>query len=378
MRFIHTADLHLGRRLNDIPLLEDQKYLLEQIIDIAIDESADAILLAGDIYDKSMPGADAMSVFDEFISTLAEKNIKVFMISGNHDSGERISYFSGIISKAGIYTNELFDGKLQTITVEDEYGEIDIHLLPYIRPLQTRKFYPDEEIITYEDAVQTVIANSAVDKSRRNVIISHQFIVGAEISDSEEFAVGGLDAISGSVFDDFDYAALGHLHKPQKVKRETMRYSGSPMKYSISEANHKKSVTVIELTEKAAEPVIRQLPLKSLHDVREVKGTLAEVMDMEYSEDYIRVILTDEIVPPDARVTVSTVFPNIIALGVSNSRTQGSEEFTVSEDIRDKSKMDLFLDFFMVVNNGIEPAPEQIEIMGAVLEELEEKKYEAD
>ncbi len=372
MKFIHTADLHIGRRLNDIPLLDDQKHILNQIVDIAEGESADAVLISGDIYDKSMPGADAMSVFDEFISSLVEKDIKVFMISGNHDSSERISYLSEIISKAGIYTSYTFDGKLQKVAFDD----VDVYLLPYIRPLQVRRFYPDEEINTYEDAVRVVINNSEVDKSHSNVLLCHQFIVGAEISDSEEFAVGGLDAISGSIFDDFDYVALGHLHKPQKVKRETMRYAGSPLKYSISEANHKKSVTVVELTDKT--PVIKQVPLTALHDVREVKGTMTEVMDMEYSEDYIRVILTDEIVAPDARVTVSTVFPNLIALGVQNSRTDGMEEFTLSEDINDKSKMDLFLDFFRVINGGADPEPDQVNIMEAVLEELEEEKYETN
>lgn len=372
MKFIHTADLHIGRRLNDIPLLDDQRHILNQISGIAVSESADAILLSGDIYDKSMPGADAMSLFDEFISRLAEKDIKVFMISGNHDSSERISYLSDIISKAGIYASYTFDGKLQKVSFE----EVDVYLLPYIRPLQVRRFYPDEAINTYEDAVRVVIDNSEVDKNRSSILLSHQFIIGGETSDSEEFAVGGLDSISGSVFDDFDYVALGHLHKPQKVKRESMRYAGSPLKYSISEANHKKSVTVVDIADKS--PVITQVPLTALHDVREVKGTLADVMEMEYSEDYIRVILTDEIVPPDARVTVSTVFPNLIALGVQNSRTDGMEELTVSEDINDKSKMDLFLDFFKVVNGGAEPEVEQIKIMSSVLEELEEENYETN
>ena len=371
MKFLHTADLHLGRRLNDIPLLDDQKAVLKQIVEIAAAESADAIILAGDIYDKSMPGADAMSIFDDFISSLAGHDIKVFMISGNHDSSERISYFSGIISRAGIYASDTFDGKLQKVP----FGEVDVYLLPYIRPLQVRRFYPDEEIVTYEDAVRAVVENSEVDKSRRSVLLCHQFIVGAEISDSEEFAVGGLDAISGSVFDDFDYVALGHLHKPQKVKRDSMRYAGSPLKYSVSEANHKKSVTIVEVGD---EIQIKQIPLTALHDVREVKGTLSDVMEMDYSEDYIRVILTDEIVPPDARVTVSTVFPNMIAMGVQNSRSGEMEIFTASEDINDKSKLDLFMDFFKVVNGGADPLPEQVVMMKDVLEELEEEKYEAN
>lgn len=376
MKFLHTADLHLGRRLNDIPLLEDQKAVLNEIVRISEDEAVDAVILAGDIYDKSVPGADAMSAFDEFINILINKKIKVFMISGNHDSGERISYFSGIISKAGVYTSGVFDGRLQKVTVEDMYGELDIYLLPFIRPIQVRKFYPDEEIVTYEDAVRTVINASVLDRSRRNMLIAHQFIIGAEISDSEEFAVGGLDAISVSAFDGFDYVALGHLHKPQKVKNDSIRYAGSPLKYSISEANHRKSVTIVEMNDK--NPEIKQVPLPAVHDVREVKGLLADVMEMEYSEDYIRVILTDEIVPPDARVTVSTVFPNMIALGVQNSRTEGMEEFTSSEDINDKSKLDLFLDFFKTVNGGAEPEQEQVDIMKGVLEELEEERHETN
>jgi exonuclease SbcD len=338
----------------------------------------DAVILAGDIYDKSVPAAEAMSAFDTFVCSLADKGIRVFMISGNHDSSERISYFSGIISRAGINTSSAFNGKLQTMKVSDEYGSISIHMMPFIRPLQVKKFYPDEEIVTYEDAVKTVIANSDINKEERNILIAHQFIVGAEISDSEEFAVGGLDAISGSVFDDFDYVALGHLHKPQKVRRETMRYAGSPLKYSLSEVNHRKSVTIINMEEKSSEIQVSQTPLEALHDVREVRGMLEEVMSMEYSEDYVGVILTDEMVPPDARVTVSAVFPNMIAMGVENSRTGEAGEIFADGNIEDKSRMDLFADFYRLLNGNTDPDEKQIKIMEEVLGELEEESYEAD
>ena len=378
MKFLHTADLHLGRRLNDIPLLEDQKAVLDQITKTAYAERVDAVIIAGDIYDKSMPGGDAMGVFDSFISGLAGNDISVFMISGNHDSGERISYFSELIRRAGIYTSDAFDGKLQTVKMEDEFGNLNIHLLPFIRPLQVRRFYPDEEINSYEDAVKVVLANSDVDHNERNILVCHQFITGGEVSDSEEFAVGGLDCISGSLFDDFDYVALGHLHKPQKVRRNEMRYAGSPLKYSISEAYHKKSVTIVEMGAAGDAPVISQVLLDALHDVREVKGTMQEVMAMEYSEDYVRVTVTDEMVPPDARVTVSTVFPNMITFAVANSKTAFDADIAADENIKDKSKIELFCDFYRLQNNDTEPDERQLKIMEEILKELEEEHYEAD
>ena len=376
MRFLHTADLHLGRRLSDLPLLEDQKVLLSQIIDYAVSEDADGVIIAGDVYNKSVPGSDAMMLLDDFMTQLTEKNIAVYMISGNHDSSERISYFSQIIKKAGIYTTESFDGKLQQIHLKDEHGPLTVSMMPFIRPLQIRKFYPQQEIITYEDAVKTVLDNSDLDTSIRNVIICHQFVTGAETSDSEEFAVGGLDCIDASIFDAFDYVALGHLHKPQKVRRESMRYAGSPMKYSLSEAGHRKSVTLVDIGEKGEEPEIRLLPLESPRDVREVKGTMAEVMAMDYSEDYVRVTLTDEMIAPDARVSVATVFPNMIKMAVHNSRTLEEAEITGAESLENKSKMELFIDFYKMQNNDMEPEEEQMRIMEELLKELEEEKYE--
>lgn len=378
MRFLHTADLHLGRRLNDLPLLEDQKVLLQQIVDIAVSESVDGVIIAGDVYNKSVPGSDAMTVLDGFMTQLVQKDINIYMISGNHDSSERISYFSQLIRKAGIYTTEAFDGKLQQIQLEDEYGPLTVSLMPFIRPLQIRKFYPQQEITTYEDAVKTVLDNSQLDDASRNILVCHQFVTGAETSDSEEFAVGGLDCIEASIFDDFDYVALGHLHKPQKVRRETMRYAGSPMKYSLSEANHRKSVTLIDIGAKGEAPEIRSLPLTAPRDVREVRGTMAEVMSMDYSEDYVKVTLTDEMVAPDARVSVATVFPNMIKMAVHNSRTLEEAELTGAESLENKSKMDLFFDFYKMQNNDTDPDEQQIRIMEELLKELEEEKYETD
>lgn len=376
MRFLHTADLHLGRKLNELPLLEDQKLLLQQIVEIAVREKIDAVLIAGDIYNKSSPASDAMMAFDGFLSQLAQNKIKVFMISGNHDSGNRISYLSSLIRKADIYTCEGFDGTLQQVTLEDEFGELNVFMMPFVRPAQIRKFYPDEEITSYEDAVRVILQHSSVNESERNVLVCHQFVTGAELSDSEDFAVGTLDSMDASLFDAFDYVALGHLHKAQKVRRESLRYSGSIMKYSLSEANHKKSVVVLDMGESAVE--VQLLPLEQPKDIREVKGTLEQILELAYSEDYVSVVLQDEFVPPDARVSVATVFPNMIKLSVENSRSRESAEIIEAESIESKSKMQLFEDFYQTQSGGTLPDLEQRKLMETILKELEESYYEAD
>lgn len=376
MRFLHTADLHLGRKLNELPLLEDQKLLLQQIVAIAVREKIDAVLIAGDIYNKSSPASDAMMAFDGFLSQLALNGIKVFMISGNHDSGNRISYLSSLIRKADIYTCEGFDGTLQQVTLEDEFGELHVFMMPFVRPAQIRKFYPDEEITSYEDAVRVILQHSSVNESERNVLVCHQFVTGAELSDSEDFAVGTLDSMDASLFDAFDYVALGHLHKAQKVRRESLRYSGSIMKYSLSEANHKKSVVILDMGDSAVE--VQLLPLEQPKDIREVKGTLEQILEMAYSEDYVSVVLQDEFVPPDARVSVATVFPNMIKLSVENSRSRESAEIIEADSIESKSKMQLFEDFYQTQSGGTLPDPDQRKLMETILKELEESYYEAD
>lgn len=376
MRFLHTADLHLGRKLNELPLLEDQKLLLQQIIEIAVREKIDAVLIAGDIYNKSSPASDAMMAFDGFLSQLAQNGIKVFMISGNHDSGNRISYLSSLIRKADIYTCEGFDGTLQQVTLKDEFGKLHVFMMPFVRPAQIRKFYPDEEITSYEDAVRVILQHSSVNESERNVLVCHQFVTGAELSDSEDFAVGTLDSMDASLFDAFDYVALGHLHKAQKVRRESLRYSGSIMKYSLSEANHKKSVVVLDMGESVVD--VQLLPLEQPKDIREVKGTLDQILELAYSEDYVSVVLQDEFVPPDARVSVASVFPNMIKLSVENSRSRESAEIIEAESIESKSKMQLFEDFYQTQSGGTLPDPDQRKLMETILKELEESYYEAD
>lgn len=376
MRFLHAADLHLGRRLNEFSLLEDQKHALEQVMRIVEGEKADAVLLAGDIYQKASPQAEAMQLFNDFVTGLCQRNIPVFAISGNHDSDKRIAYFSGILKKSGVYVSDVFDGTLQRVTLTDEFGPVHIHMLPFLRPGAVRRFYPEEKIETYEDAVRTVLSHALINPDERNILVCHQLVTGAEMCQSEEVAVGGLDNISPSVFDAFDYVALGHIHKPQRAGRDTLRYSGSLLKYSLSEKDHKKGVTIADIGEKG-NIQIRHAPVFPVHDVREFRGSLEELMLLPYTEDYVSLVLTDELPPPDARVTLLCVFPNMIHFAVENSKTKMDMEVLQKEDIRSKSVEELFSDFYRLQNNDRLPDEEQLTLIREILKDMEEIQHEA-
>ena len=372
MRFLHLADLHLGKQLNDVSFLEDQKYILAQILEIVRDKRIDAVLIAGDVYQKSSPQGEAMEVFDSFVSDLTAMGKSVYLISGNHDSAQRISYFSSLIRSAGVFASEKFEGSLQSYTVRDPYGELVIHLLPFLRPQQVRKCWPGEKIATYEDAVRVVLEHSPIDKKKRNVLLCHQFITGAETSDSEERAVGGLDNIDAHLFDDFDYVALGHIHKPQRVLRDTLRYAGSPLKYSFSEVNHQKSVTVADLGAKG-DVTVEKIPLYPLRDMRTVEGMLDDVMAMEPSEDYVWVTVHDELVPPDAKITLTTVFPNMMKMSVVNSKTKTDMDILAKDKMEEKSVEELFCDFYRLQNNDQPPTEAHMKVLSAILKEIEEE-----
>ena len=372
---MHLADLHLGKQLNDLSLLPDQEAILAQIVEIAQSESVDAVLIAGDVYQRSAPQAEAMALFDHFVSQLAAQGRKVIMISGNHDSALRISYFSSLIRSSGVYAAEAFGGTLQSVTLHDRDGEIVVWMLPFIRPQQVRRTMPDAKIATYQDAVAAVIAGADIDQTKRNVLLCHQFITGSETSDSEELAVGGLENIDASVFDAFDYVALGHIHKPQKVLRDTLRYAGSPLKYSFSEANHRKSVAIAELQEKGC-VTVRTVPLWPLRDVRLVEGMLDEVVRMPYSEDYVWVTVHDEIVPPDAKVTLSVTFPNMLKFSVVNSRTKYDIDVQAVGQMENKSIAELFSDFYRLQNNDQPPGDRHMQVLDKVIREIEEGPHE--
>ena len=370
VKFLHIADLHLGKRLNGVSFLEDQIFLLNQISALAEAEHADAVVIAGDVYQKASPQSEAMAAFDAFVTRLAAAGIRVLVISGNHDSAQRISYFSALVRNAGVYVSEEFTGTVQTVALSDAFGEVRFGLLPFLKPIQARRFYPDEKIETYEDAVRAVLRHSPVDPAARNVLVCHQFVTGAETCDSEETAVGGLDCVDASAFDDYDYVALGHIHGPQRLKRDTLRYAGSLMKYSFSEVNHRKSVTVVEMLEKG-DVRLHTVPLTALHDMRTVEGMLSDVMAMSYSEDYVWVTIHDELPPPDARVTISTVFPNMLKFSVVNSKTKMDIDVLAREQMESKSVPELFSDFYRLQNNDVAPSERHLEMLTAILKELE-------
>lgn len=372
VKLLHIADLHLGKRLNGVSFLEDQISLLDQIANLARTEHADAVIIAGDVYQKASPQSEAMAAFDAFVTRLAAAGIRVLVISGNHDSAQRISYLSALVRNAGVYVSEEFTGTVQTVTLSDAFGEVHFGLLPFLKPIQARRFYPDEKIETYEDAVRTVLRHSPIDPSARNVLVCHQFVTGAATCDSEETAVGGLDCVDVSAFDGYDYVALGHIHGPQRMTRDTVRYAGSLMKYSFSEVNHRKSVTVVELLEKG-DVRLRTVPLTAPHDMRTVEGMLADVMAMPYSEDYVWVTIHDELPPPDARVSISTVFPNLLKFSVVNSKTKMDIDVLARDQMESKSVPELFSDFYRLQNNDVAPGERHIEMLTAILRELEEE-----
>lgn len=371
LRFLHLADLHLGKQMNDWSLLADQEAVLQQIASIADSEQADAVLIAGDVYQRSSPQAEAMALFDSFVSRLAGMGKKVFIISGNHDSALRISYFSALIRSSGVYVTEAFEGKMQSVTLQDRDGEIVIWMLPFLRPSQVKRWLPEEKITTYQDAVEAILRQTPVDPKKRNILLCHQFITGCETSDSEERAVGGLDNIDASVFDAFDYVALGHIHKPQKVGRDTLRYAGSPLKYSFSEVNHKKSVTIVDVREKG-DIEVRTVPLYPLHDVRLVEGKLDDLMQMDYSEDYVWATIHDELPPPDARVTLSVNFPNMMKFSIVNSKTKYDVDVLATQSMENKTVPELFSDFYRLQNNDQAPGEAHMKVLDKVLKELEE------
>ena len=369
MRFLHLADLHLGKRFNDVDLLEDQKYALKQALEIA--EDVEAILIAGDVYDKASPSGEAMALFDSFITKLVEMKKKIFIISGNHDSNQRISYFAKLLKFKDVYMTSAFEGVLQSYELEDEYGKLYVHLLPFIKPLYVKKIYPDEAIRSYEDAIRSILDHSAYDKKQRNIILVHQFITGSEKSESEEYAVGGLDNIDARIFEDFDYVALGHIHKPQAILRETLRYSGSILKYSFSEAKQHKGFCVVDVKDKG-NIEIELKPIAFLHDVIDKKGFFEELMKEDYCEDYVRVTLHDEDIYPDMRIRLQSVFPNMMKFSINNSKTKVETNIIASEEFENKSIEELFSDFYKLQNNGNEPAKAQLDLLKDVLKKTED------
>lgn len=377
MKFIHLSDLHIGKRVNEFNMLDDQKYILNEIIRVADSIKPDVILIAGDIYDKSMPSAEAVELFDEFLTEIVNRNLKCFAISGNHDSAERIAFGSRIMKEQGIYMSKVFDGKITPTILNDILGEVNIYMLPFIKPANVRRFYPDSVIENYEDAIKTVIENSYIDKTKRNILVAHQFVtslgVEPERCESENISVGGIDRVDSSVFDIFDYVALGHLHGSQRIGRDTIRYAGSPLKYSFSESRQSKSITVVEIGNKD-DIKIDKIPLVPLRDLREIRGPINELLNPEIYkgtnlEDYIHVTLTDEEEIMDAIGKIHMVYPNVMRLDFDNNKTRACGVNQVPENINLKTHFDLFKEFYTLQNNN-DLDNLKIKIISELLEEL--------
>ena len=368
MKFIHLADLHLGKRVNGFSMLEDQAHILNQIIRIADSERPDAVLIAGDVYDRSIPSEDAVELFDDFLVRLSKLGTKVFIISGNHDSAERVSFGARLMDASGIHFAPVYDGVIRPYLLEDSFGQLAIWPIPFLKPAHVRRFFPDSEISSYSDAMKAVISALPLNPAIRNVSLVHQFISGASVCDSEEHSVGGIDQIPAELFASFDYVALGHLHGPQYVSRETVRYSGSPLKYSFSEADQRKSVTIVEAGEKGCVS-IRTEALTPLRDLRRMAGDFEALMSSTPSGDYLELTLTDEEDVPNALARLRTRFPNLMSLKYDNTRTRSRNDISGAEHAERKSPIQLF-DELYALQNGQPMTDEQKHYVNSLIEEI--------
>lgn len=378
---MHLADLHLGKRVNGFSMTEDQEYILNRILEILEEEQPDGLLIAGDVYDKTIPPAEAVRRMDDFLTAVAEKHVPVFLISGNHDSAERVAFGHQLMQGSGIWISPVYDGTIRHHTLEDRWGEVNIYLVPFLRPSVVRSFFPDVEIEDYTDALRTIIEDLQVDTSRRNVVLAHQFVTAAgalpETCDSEQLSVGGLDRVDGSVFSPFDYTALGHLHGPQRVGSETIRYAGSPLKYSFSELHQKKSVTVAELRAKG-ETEIRQIPLQPRREMTELRGTFEEILEEARKKgvpqtDYYHMILTDETDVVDALSRLREYYPNIMLLDYDNRRTRSQKEVEQLDRVEERTPGELFAALYEQ-QNGQEMDSDRKEYLDGLIREIWEEQ----
>lgn len=376
MKIMHLSDLHIGKKVNEYSMLQDQIYILKEILRIIDNEKVETVIIAGDVYDRSLPPNEALELFDEFLYQLSSRNVNVFVISGNHDSPERISYGGRMMTENKIFLSPVYDGNVKPITLNDDYGEVNFYLLPFVRPADIRRYFPDENIENYTDAVKVAIDNMNVDFSERNILVTHQFVTGAELSESEDIIVGGTDNVSGEIFDGFDYVALGHIHREQTVGKDNIRYCGTPLKYSFSEAKNIKSVTILDFNDKG-NIEYSKIPLTPFRDMREIRGTYYELTlkssyESTNTEDYLHITLTDEEDIPDAIGKLRSIYPNIMKLDYDNLRTRGSGTVDAIENIESKSPFELFAELFKQQNNQ-DMSEEQEEIMRNLIDKIWEE-----
>ncbi len=377
MKLIHLSDLHIGKKVNEFSMLEDQQYIFEKIIQIIDEQKIECVLIAGDIYDKSIPSKYAVQLFDDFLTKMAKRNIPIFIISGNHDSAERIAFGSKLMCQSKVYFSPAFEGDIKPILLRDEYGEIAVYMLPFIKPAIVKNIYEYADIESYNDAVKIAIEHMDIDKNRRNILVAHQFVTGAETSESEDISVGGIDNVDACVFDDFDYVALGHIHKPQHIYRDTIRYCGTPLKYSFSEAKHKKSVTIVTLKQKQ-NIMIDTIELIPKRDMCEIKGYYQEVTALNYyqnmnTQNYMHIILKDEQDIDDAMAKLRSIYPNIMRLDYDNKRTQNNQIIQTTQNIENKTPLQLLQQFYEIQNNDV-MNKQQTMFCSKIMEEIWEEE----
>lgn len=377
MKFIHTSDLHIGKRVNGFSMIEDQKYILDKITDTACEENVHALIIAGDIYDRPVPSVEAVRLFDEFAVGLAEKGIEVIAVSGNHDSPDRLAFAGRLLEREKLHIGAVYEGEVKKVVLEDSSGRVAFHMLPFIKPADMAGYCGGERPAGYTEAVEAALSTCVPEEGpgARNVLVCHQFVTGAVTGGSEDITAGGIDNVDGHIFEDFDYVALGHIHRAQKVLRNEMRYSGTPLKYSLSEADHRKSVVLVEITPDNVKTDL--IPVKPLRDMRRIRGTYEELTLRDNYEgtardDYIGAVLTDEDDVPDALARLRVVYPNIMKLEYDNLRTRSAVE-TDGPDDDMRSEMDYFMELYEK-QNGAEMTDEQKKFAEKIMEKLREDR----
>ena len=378
MKLIHLSDLHLGKRVNGFSMLDDQRHILQEILHIIDREAADGVLIAGDVYDKSVPPAEAVALLDEFLVELSRRHLQVYLINGNHDSPERLAFGGRLMDQSGVHVAPVYDGRIVSFTQQDRWGSVQIFLLPFLKPAHVRRFFPDDPIDSYTDALRTVLSHAAVPTDKRTVLVTHQFVTGASRCDSEDISVGGSDNVDAAVFAPFDYVALGHIHNPQSAGAPHIRYCGTPLKYSFSEAAHEKSVTVVELRQKG-EVDIRTVPLKPLRDMAELRGTYESLTfrgfyeGTTYPQDYLHITLTDEEDIPDAVSKLRVIYPNLMQLSYDNARTRAGVLAAPTEQTTQKTPLEL-TEAFYEGQNGQPMNDAQREFLRGLMERIWEEE----
>ena len=377
MKLLHLSDLHLGKRVNEFSMLEDQEYILEEILRVLDGEQPDAVLIAGDVYDKPVPPAEAVQLFDKFLTKLAAKNTQTFLISGNHDSSERLAFGARLMEGSGIHISPVYGGEVKPVELADEFGPVRVYLLPFVKPASVRRFFPEREIGSYTEAGAAGGGAKDLGPPGRNVLVAHQFVTGASRSESEEISVGGSDNVDVSVFDGFDYVALGHIHGPQNIGSERVRYCGTPLKYSFSEVKHAKSVSIAELGKKG-ELTVRTVPLIPKRDLAEIRGTYMELTAKAFyegknREDYYHITLTDEEDIRDAVGRLRVIYPNLMKLDYDNLRTRLGGRVEAARQVEKKTPLELFAEFYRKQNNQ-DMSSEQASLVEGLIESIWEEE----